>query len=458
MDLIDVEGATGGIDTDLESITKSILDTANSNDYDFILINIDGADEAGHDGEMGEKLKFIEKVDSVIGEIMKIDDIYFILTADHATPISIMDHTGDPVPIIIKGPEIRVDEVNKFNERAAASGGLCRIRGADVMNILMDLMNKSEKFAGEHYEFFSLGLGEPFPVSAAHGLNTGDLLDEILVLLPEQKEEEDLGELVKIAIVGRPNVGKSSLVNRILGFERAIVSDLPGTTRDTVHTLFKHEGHDFMLIDTAGIRRKSKIDVATDRYSVMRSLRAIDICDLALIMVDASEGVTNQDKRIAGYVHEKGKASILVVNKWDLVPKDARTAAQYREKVYQELPFLSYAPVAFVSALTGTRVLRLLHLVLEVWEEYGRKISTSPLNDLLADIQLRHLPPSYKGKRLKIFYGTQVGSRPPTFALFVNDPDLVHFSYLRHLENQLRQAFHFKTTPLRLLLRKRREN
>jgi len=320
------------------------------------------------------------------------------------------------------------------------------------------VVNKSDKFAGEHYDFFFLGLGEPFPVSAAHGLNTGDLLDEILVLLPEQKEEDDLGELVKIAIVGRPNVGKSSLVNRILGFERVIVSDLPGTTRDTVHTLFKHEGHDFMLIDTAGIRRKSKIDVTTDRYSVMRSLRAIDICDLALIMVDASEGVTNQDKRIAGYVHEKGKASILVVNKWDLVQKDARTADRYRERVYHELPFLSYVPVVFISALTGSRVLQLLNLVIKVWEEYGRKISTSPLNDLLANIQLRHLPPSYRGKRLKIFYGTQVGSRPPTFALFVNDPDLVHFSYLRHLENQLRQAFNFKTTPMRLILRKRREN
>jgi GTP-binding protein len=320
------------------------------------------------------------------------------------------------------------------------------------------VVNKSEKLAGEHYDFFSLGLGEPIPVSAAHGLNTGDLLDEILALLPEQKEEDDLGELVKIAIVGRPNVGKSSLVNRILGFERVIVSDLPGTTRDTVHTLFKHEGHNFMLIDTAGIRRKSKIDVATDRYSVMRSLRAIDICDLALIMVDATEGVTNQDKRIAGYVHEKGKASILVINKWDLIQKDVRTVERYRENIYLELPFLSYAPVTFISALTGSRVPQLMNLIITIWEEYGRKISTSPLNQLLADIQLRHLPPSYKGKRLKIFYGTQVGSRPPAFALFVNNPDLVHFSYLRYLENQLRQAFNFKNTPMRLILRKRKES
>ncbi|MEW6423320.1 MAG: ribosome biogenesis GTPase Der [Bacillota bacterium] len=316
--------------------------------------------------------------------------------------------------------------------------------------------NKAEKFAGEHFDFFRLGLGEPFPVSAALGLNTGDLLDKILHALPAPKEEKDSEEAIRIAVVGRPNVGKSSLVNRILGFERVIVSARPGTTRDAVDTPFKHAGRRFLLVDTAGIRRKSKIDEATERYSVMRALKAIDVCDVALVMLDALEGVTEQDKRIAGYVHEKGKASILVVNKWDLLKKDARTADRYREAVYRELLFLDYAPVAFISALTGRGVPQLLNLATRAGEEFSRTVGTGPLNNLLAAAQLRFPPPAHKGKRLKIFYGTQVKSRPPTFGLFVNDPDLMHFSYLRYLENQLRQAYGFAGTPLRFVLRRRR--
>lgn len=316
--------------------------------------------------------------------------------------------------------------------------------------------NKVEKFAGEHYDFFRLGLGEPVPVSAVQGLNTGDLLDKILQALPADEEEGCLEELIRVAVVGRPNVGKSSLVNKILGFERVIVSAQPGTTRDAIDTLFEHAGSRFLLVDTAGIRRKSKIDEATERYSVMRALKAIDGCDVSLVMLDALEGVTEQDKRIAGYVHEKGKAGILVVNKWDLFKKGERAADRYREAVDQELPFLSYAPVAFVSALTGKGVRQLLQLVAGVWEEFSRTIPTGSLNVLLADLQLRNPPPAQKGKRLKIFYGTQLKTRPPTFALFVNDPELLHFSYLRYLENQLRLAWGFAGTPLRFIFRRRR--
>ncbi|MEW5899247.1 MAG: ribosome biogenesis GTPase Der [Bacillota bacterium] len=316
--------------------------------------------------------------------------------------------------------------------------------------------NKAEKFAGEHYDFFRLGLGEPIPVSAALGLNTGDLLDQILQALPAREEEACPEELIRVAVVGRPNVGKSSLVNKILGFERVIVSPQPGTTRDAIDTLFEHAGRRFLLVDTAGIRRKSKIDEATERYSVMRAFKAIDSCDVSLVMLDALEGVTEQDKRIAGYVHEKGKASILTVNKWDLLKKDKRAADRYREEVDQELPFLSYAPVAFISALTGKGIRQLLQLVVDVWGEFNRTIPTGSLNALLADLQLRNPPPSQKGKRLKIFYGTQVQNRPPTFALFVNDPELLHFSYLRYLENQLRLAWGFTGTPLRFFFRRRR--
>ncbi len=317
--------------------------------------------------------------------------------------------------------------------------------------------NKAEKFSGEHYDFFRLGLGEPIPVSAEQGLNTGDLLDKIIQALPEQEEETRLDGLIRVAVVGRPNVGKSSLVNRILGAERVIVSEQPGTTRDAVDTLFEHGGRQFSLVDTAGIRRKSKINEATERYSVIRALRAIDVCDVSLVMLDALKGVTEQDKRIAGYVHEKGKASILVVNKWDLVKKDGRTADRYREEIYQELLFLTYAPVVFTSALTGKGVRQLLDLVTLVWEEFSRKIGTGSLNDLLFDLQFRFPPPAQKGKRLKIFYGTQIKSRPPTFVLFVNDPELMHFSYQRYLENRLREAYGFTGTPLRFHLRRRRE-
>lgn len=320
------------------------------------------------------------------------------------------------------------------------------------------VVNKVEGLNREYYDFFRLGLGEPIPVSAALGLNTGDLLDKILEKLPAPKEESYSEEMIRIAIVGRPNVGKSSLVNKILGVERVIVNETPGTTRDAIDILIERDGRHFLLVDTAGIRRKSKIDEATERYSVKRALGAIEVCDVSLVMLDALVGVTEQDKRIAGYVHEKGRASILVVNKWDLVKKDERIIDRYREVLYQELPFLSYVPVAFVSALTGKRISPLLNLVTRVWEEFSRKISTGSLNALLSDAQLRNPPLSRRGKGLKIFYGTQIKSKPPTFALFVNEPELMHFSYLRYLENQFRQTYGFVGTPLQFMLRRRREN
>jgi GTP-binding protein len=317
--------------------------------------------------------------------------------------------------------------------------------------------NKVEKYdgVGDYYDFFRLGLGEPIPVSAAQGMNTGDLLDNLLQALPGIKEEEYPRDAIRVAVVGRPNVGKSSLVNSILGSERVIVSDIPGTTRDAIDTWFEREGKSFLLVDTAGIRRKSRIEESTERYSVIRALKAIDRCDVSLVMLDALAGVTEQDKRIAGYVHEKGKASVLVVNKWDLVEKDEHTGSRYRELIQQELAFMDYAPVALVSARTKKRVHHLLGLVEDVWEEYNHRISTGSLNSLLRELQLRNPPPTRKGKKLTILYATQGGVRPPTFVLFVNAPEIMHFSYLRYLENQLRQAYGFKGTPVRLVLRKR---
>lgn len=317
--------------------------------------------------------------------------------------------------------------------------------------------NKVENYGkvSDYYEFFRLGLGEPIFISAAQGLNTGDLLDRALEILPHPEDEEYPFDVIRIAVVGRPNVGKSSLVNSILGGERVIVSDIPGTTRDAIDTWFEMNGKNLLLVDTAGIRRRSRIEGATEKFSVIRSLRAIDRCDISFIMFDARTGVTEQDKHIAGYVHEKGKASILVVNKWDLIEKDDRTGSHYIKNVQHELAFMDYSPVVLISALTKKRVHQLLKMTEPVWEEYNRRISTGSLNSFLSDALLKNPPPTHKTRKLKILYATQEGVRPPTFVLFVNSPEIMHFSYLRYLENQIRQAYGFMGTPVKFVLRKR---
>ncbi|AEG15401.1 GTP-binding protein engA [Desulfofundulus kuznetsovii DSM 6115] len=317
--------------------------------------------------------------------------------------------------------------------------------------------NKVENFqrTGQLVDFYRLGLGEPIPISAAQGMNTGDLLDRLVSVLPPDAAEEEEPDTIRIAVIGRPNVGKSSLVNAILGEQRVIVSEIPGTTRDAIDTYFEREGRRYMLVDTAGIRRKSRIEEAVERYSVIRSLRAVDRCEVALVVLDALEGVTDQDKRIAGYAHEQGKASVLVVNKWDLVEKDNRTTQRFTELIRRELAFMTYAPAVFISALTGKRVPRLLEMVDLVAQQQCLRISTSDLNRLIRDAVMHNPPPADKNRRLKILYATQGGVKPPTFILFVNDPELMHFSYLRYLENQLRAAFGFEGTPIRFLLRQR---
>ncbi len=318
--------------------------------------------------------------------------------------------------------------------------------------------NKVENFSSpaQYYEFYQLGLGEPLPVSAAEGLNTGDLLDRLVEVLPppEGGEEGETGA-VKIAVVGRPNVGKSSLVNCLLGEERVIVSSTPGTTRDAIDTSFERSGRRYVLIDTAGMRRRSKIECPTEKYSVIRALKAIDRSDVVLVVLDAVQGVTDQDKRIAGYAHEAGKALVVVVNKWDLVEKDERTAARYTEDIREEMPHISYAPVIFVSALTKKRINRVLEAVDVVAEQHAKRLPTPDLNKFLSEIIVRNPPPSQKGNRLKIYYTVQGGTKPPRFVLFVNDPQLAAASYLRYLENQLRSAYGFEGTPLRFVLRRK---
>ncbi|BCV21483.1 ribosome biogenesis GTPase Der [Moorella sp. Hama-1] len=318
--------------------------------------------------------------------------------------------------------------------------------------------NKVEDFSDPTvtHEFYRLGLGDPLPISAAHGMNIGDLLDKVIELLPETPAGEE-GDAVKVAVVGRPNVGKSSLVNRLLGEERVIVSELPGTTRDAIDTYIRRGSKEYILIDTAGMRRKSRITAPTERYSVLRALRAVERADVVLVVLDGTEGVTEQDKKIAGYGHEQGKASIIIVNKWDLVPRDDKTMAHYREAVQQELTFMAYAPVLFISALTGQRVSQVLATIDTVGEAASRRIATGTLNSVVREAVLLTPPPAVKGQEVKIYYATQVKVKPPTFIFFTNRPEGVHFSYQRYLENQLRQAFGFAGTPIRLIFRRGRE-
>ncbi|MBC8531490.1 ribosome biogenesis GTPase Der [Gehongia tenuis] len=306
------------------------------------------------------------------------------------------------------------------------------------------------------YDFYDLGMGDPMPISAAQGLGIGDLLDAMVAYFPDPDELEEEDEAIHIAVVGRPNVGKSSLVNMILNEKRSIVSDIAGTTRDAIDTPFERNGKKYVIIDTAGIRRKAKIeDASIERYSVIRSLMAIRRCDVALILIDGREYATEQDVKIAGLVHEEGKPSVVLVNKWDLVDKETGTLEQHRKRVMNNLSFMNYVPTLYISAKTGQRVNRVLEEADRVVENTRQRIPTGVLNDVINDAISVVEPPSDKGRRLKIYYATQVSTRPPTFVLFVNDPELMHFSYERYLENHLRKAFDFSGTPIRILKRQR---
>ena len=305
------------------------------------------------------------------------------------------------------------------------------------------------------YEFYNLGLGDPIAVSAVHGHGTGDLLDACFDYVPPEEEEEEESDIIKVAVIGKPNVGKSSLINRILGEERVIVSNMAGTTRDAVDSYFENESGKFLFIDTAGMRKKSKVNDQIEKFSVLRAAMAIERSDVCLIMIDANEGVTEQDTKVAGMAHDSGKACIIVVNKWDAVEKDGKTMDRMREDIRRDLSYMTYAPILFISALTGQRVGRLFQLIKYVDDQAAMRITTGMLNSLLADATARVQPPTDKGRRLKIYYMTQAGTRPPHFVCFCNDAKLFHFSYQRYLENQIRSTFGLEGTPIRLTIRQR---
>ena len=309
------------------------------------------------------------------------------------------------------------------------------------------------------YEFYNLGIGEPIPISAANHLNLGDLLDTVVEMFPQSELEGEFGanDEIKVAIIGRPNVGKSSIFNSLVGKERSIVSNVAGTTRDAIDTPVTRDGISFLFIDTAGMRRKARIDEPIEKYSIIRSLRAVDRSDVVLMVLDAAEGVTEQDKKIAGYAHEAGKGVILVVNKWDLYEKDNTSTLRFTEILRKELIFMQYAPVVYVSALTSQRIHRLPEVINYVAEQNAMRVSTSILNQVVNDALAINPPPSDKGKRLKILYTTQVKIKPPTFVIFANDPEIMHFSYQRFIENKLREAFGFEGSPLQIIIRGKNE-
>ncbi len=309
----------------------------------------------------------------------------------------------------------------------------------------------------EFYEFYNLGLGDPIAISSTHGLGVGDLLDEVTHKFPEDADTSEDDDSIKVAVIGKPNAGKSSLINKILGEERVIVSNVAGTTRDAIDSYYEKDGQKYLFIDTAGMRKRGRINENVEHYSVVRSLAAVDRSDVCVIMIDASEGITEQDTKIAGYAHEQGKACIIAVNKWDLVIKDTNTMKNFTNRVREEFAFMSYAEILFISAKTGSRVNKLMDLIKSVNEQHKRRVTTGMLNDVINEATAKQQPPSDKGRRLRIYYATQAATAPPTFIIFCNNKEIFHYSYLRFIENQIRDNFGFKGTPINFIIREKGE-
>ncbi len=323
--------------------------------------------------------------------------------------------------------------------------------------LVVNKVDAPAKQMADVYEFYNLGIGDPWPISSVNRTGLGDMLDELVKYLPEQATEEEEDDRIRVAVVGKPNVGKSSLINRLLGEDRLIVSDIAGTTRDAVDAEVTYHGKQYIFIDTAGVRRKNKIKEDLEHFMIIRAVSAIERADVVVLMIDATEGVTEQDAKIAGIAHERGKAAIVAVNKWDAVEKDDKTIYRFQEKIRQTLSFMSYAEIIFISALTGQRLHRLYETIDMVAENHAMRISTGVLNEIMTEAVAMQQPPTDKGKRLRLYYITQVSVKPPAFVIFVNYKELMHFSYTRYIENKIRDTFGFRGTPLRFIIRERRE-
>lgn len=330
-------------------------------------------------------------------------------------------------------------------------------RSGKPIVLVVNKVDSFEKYMPDVYEFYNLGIGDPMPVSASSMLGLGDMLDEVVKHFGDSSLEEEEDERPRIAIIGKPNVGKSSIINKLLGEERVIVSDIAGTTRDAVDTTITRNGTEYVFIDTAGLRRKNKIKEEIERYSIIRTVSAVERCNVAVLVIDANEGITEQDTKIAGIAHERGKGMIIVVNKWDLIEKDDKTIYKFTNEIRQKLSYMPYAQMLFVSAKTGQRLPKLFETIDAVIENHSMRIATGVLNEIMAEAVALNQPPSDKGKRLKLYYITQVSVKPPTFVIFVNDKELMHFSYTRYIENKIREAFGFAGTPLKFIIRERKE-
>lgn len=415
-------GARLSIVEDTPGVTRDrIYATVEWRAKKFMLIDTGGIEPAREDIILTQMRRQAEMAIDTADCIVFLTDIQTGMTADDQEIANMLHRSGKPIVLCVN----KVDQV-----------------GEPPM---------------EFYEFYNLGLGEPLAVSSIHGSGTGDLLDEVYRYLTFDEGTDEEEQPIKVALLGKPNVGKSSLINRLLGEERCIVSNIPGTTRDAVDALYSCPAGDFSLIDTAGIRKKKKVEEAVEKYSVIRSYMAVERADVCVIMLDAADGVTEQDTKIAGYANEQGKALVIAVNKWDSIEKETNTMENLRRDIEHELAFISFAPIVFISALEGQRLPQLMEAIRDAYEENKRRISTGMLNDVLNEATARVQPPSDKGRRLKIYYMTQASTQPPTFVFFVNRKDLFHFSYQRYLENRIRDTFGFKGTPIRFIIRERGE-
>ncbi|MCC8069611.1 MAG: ribosome biogenesis GTPase Der [Ruminococcus sp.] len=388
-------------------------------DHEFMLVDTGGIEPKTNDIILSQMRRQAQLAIDKADVIILVTDIQAGVTANDYDVASMLQKSGKPIVLC----------VNKCD---------------NVGDIPM-----------EFYEFYNLGLGEPFPVSSVHGHGTGDLLDEVLKNLPNGEHEDYSEEYIKVAVIGKPNAGKSSLINKISGEDRAIVSDIAGTTRDATDTIIENHHGKYVFIDTAGIRKKSKVNEKVEHYSVLRAYMAIDRSDVCIIMIDAETGYTEQDSKVAGYAHQQGKASIVAINKWDLIEKDNHTMNEFLEKLKNDFSFMSYVPFIFISAKTGQRIEKLYDMINHVHEQHSTRITTGTLNDVLAMATTRVQPPSDKGKRLKVYYITQASTNPPTFVVFCNRLDLFHFSYRRYIENQIRIAFKLDNTPIKFIVRER---
>ena len=369
----------------------------------------------------------------------------------------IMSNIRKQANIAIEASDVILFVVDGKNPATALDHEIANILRKSNKKVIL-VANKTEgKIKDEFYSVYELALGEPISISAEQGLGIGDLLEEIVKNFPEDRDFEEKENLLKVAFIGKPNVGKSSLTNRILGEERVIVTDIAGTTRDAIDSYINIKGQEFMFIDTAGLRKKSRVDSSVEAYSQVRTLSSVDRADVCVFLIDGIEGFTEQDSKVVGYAHNQGKAIIICVNKWDIVEKDSKTMKTFTDSLRNNLPFLSYAPILFISALTGKRVDELIDKIMEINESYSHRLSTGLLNDVIANATLINQPPSDKGKRLKILYATQSGIRPPEFTIFVNDKELTHFSYTRFLENQIRNVYPFEGTSIIINYKNRSE-